>query len=112
VIGNSGFGPLPELSEMAVPSDYVIAPFIHSTKANIAYTGIELGVPFEDTWSCYKGADRHCGKCGTCVERLEAIDTATREYREDLRLHPDFVWDHTRYDNKTYWKEALSANSS
>jgi len=54
----------------------LIAPFIEKTKADIAKTGAELGVPFGMTWSCYKGAVAHCGKCGTCVERNEAFKLA------------------------------------
>jgi 7-cyano-7-deazaguanine synthase len=48
-------------------------PFIQMTKTDIAMLGYELGVPFESTWSCYKGGALHCGKCGTCVERKEAL---------------------------------------
>lgn len=48
-------------------------PFERKTKADIVKLGVELRVPFEDTWSCYKGEDRACGRCGTCVERLEAF---------------------------------------
>ncbi len=48
-------------------------PFIGITKTEIAATGYMLGVPFVDTWSCYKGGALHCGKCGTCVERREAL---------------------------------------
>lgn len=48
-------------------------PFIGMTKADIVRRGAELAVPFEKTWSCYKGLDAHCGKCGTCVERREAF---------------------------------------
>lgn len=51
----------------------IVAPFLDKTKADIARQGKELGVPFELTWSCYKGGDVHCGKCGTCVERREAF---------------------------------------
>ncbi|MEX2294550.1 MAG: 7-cyano-7-deazaguanine synthase QueC [Acidimicrobiales bacterium] len=54
----------------------VLAPFLHLTKAQIVERGGELGVPFEDTWSCYVGGTRHCGRCGTCVERREAFDLA------------------------------------
>ena len=48
-------------------------PFVDINKADIAKLGHELGVPFEMTWSCYKGEELHCGKCGTCVERREAF---------------------------------------
>lgn len=51
----------------------VIRPFIAMRKEDIATRGHELGVDFSQTWSCYKGGDIHCGKCGTCVERREAF---------------------------------------
>lgn len=51
----------------------LIRPFISMTKAQIATRGHELGVDFSRTWSCYKGGEIHCGKCGTCVERREAF---------------------------------------
>jgi 7-cyano-7-deazaguanine synthase len=43
-------------------------------KSDLVKLGIELGVPFEKTWSCYAGGKLHCGKCGTCVERKEAFE--------------------------------------
>ncbi|MFW6255845.1 MAG: 7-cyano-7-deazaguanine synthase, partial [Candidatus Sumerlaeota bacterium] len=52
------------------------APFQNMSKAEIAAHGAELGVPFEKTWSCYKGLALHCGRCGTCVERKEAFQNA------------------------------------
>lgn len=51
----------------------LVAPFIQHDKTWIAAKGKELGVPFEKTWTCYKGLDKHCGKCGACVERKEAF---------------------------------------
>ena len=51
----------------------VLRPFIALTKAQIAARGAALGVDFAQTWSCYKGGDIHCGTCGTCVERREAL---------------------------------------
>jgi 7-cyano-7-deazaguanine synthase len=51
-------------------------PFIGMKKNEIVTLGNELGVPFELTYSCYKGGDVHCGKCGTCVERKEAFQLA------------------------------------
>lgn len=55
---------------------HVEAPFVHISKADIAEMGSELGVPYELTWSCYKGGEIHCGRCGTCVERIEAFRLA------------------------------------
>ncbi len=52
-------------------------PFVHWSKANIVREGARLGVPFAETWSCYKGGVRHCGRCGTCVERREAFEMYT-----------------------------------
>ena len=48
-------------------------PFVDMTKADIVSLGAKFEVPFEKTWSCYKGQDLHCGRCGTCVERREAF---------------------------------------
>jgi 7-cyano-7-deazaguanine synthase len=48
-------------------------PFIQMAKADIIRVGHSLGVPFEATWSCYDGRERHCGACGTCTERKEAF---------------------------------------
>ena len=54
----------------------VHAPYVNADKAHIATVGDELNVPWLDTWSCYKGGDIHCGRCGTCVERREAFHLA------------------------------------
>lgn len=48
-------------------------PFIAMTKGEIVAAGARLGVDFARTWSCYRGGDVHCGRCGTCVERREAF---------------------------------------
>jgi 7-cyano-7-deazaguanine synthase len=52
------------------------APFIHLGKHQIVEQGHTLGVPFKDTWSCYKGGEKHCSTCGTCYERREAFALA------------------------------------
>lgn len=57
----------------------LLRPFIALRKEDIAALGAELGVDFAQTWSCYKGGERHCGKCGTCVERREAFELAGLE---------------------------------
>lgn len=54
----------------------LLAPFLDKTKSGIVQIGHELGVPFENTWSCYEGGALHCGQCGTCIERKEAFDLA------------------------------------
>jgi 7-cyano-7-deazaguanine synthase len=54
----------------------LVRPFIGSTKADIVRIGSSLKVPFEVTWSCYNGRERHCGTCGTCTERIEAFQGA------------------------------------
>lgn len=51
----------------------VVAPYTNITKADIAAIGKRLGLDYSETWSCYKGGEKHCGKCGTCVERKEAL---------------------------------------
>lgn len=45
-------------------------------KAEIVELGDKLGVPFENTWSCYAGGENHCGKCPTCRSRKEAFEIA------------------------------------
>jgi 7-cyano-7-deazaguanine synthase len=69
-------------------------PFIHWSKTDIAHEAKRLNVPIELTWSCYKGEDIHCGRCGTCVERLEA-------------LHDARVDDKTPYADTTFWKKQV-----
>ncbi|MDD6553362.1 MAG: 7-cyano-7-deazaguanine synthase QueC [Prevotellaceae bacterium] len=63
----------------------VDAPYTNITKADIARIGKRLGIDYTETWSCYKGGEKHCGKCGTCRERKEALREAGIE-------------DHTEYE--------------
>lgn len=62
------------------------APYTDLTKGDIAKRGAEIGVDYTHTYSCYKGGDIHCGRCGTCVERKEAFQLAN-------------VQDPTEYEN-------------
>ena len=68
------------IDEAATTGTYVNvrieAPYTNITKTDIARRGAELGINFAETWSCYKGGEKHCGKCGTCVERKEALELA------------------------------------
>jgi 7-cyano-7-deazaguanine synthase len=72
----------------------LLAPFINMPKSGIVSEGAKLNVPFAETWSCYKGGEMHCGRCGTCVERREAFDIAG-------------VADHTIYADADYWQGAV-----
>jgi 7-cyano-7-deazaguanine synthase len=54
----------------------LISPYTNMTKADIARRGKALGIDYGKTWSCYKGGTVHCGRCGTCVERREALAEA------------------------------------
>lgn len=70
---------------------HIEAPFLNKTKTDIAVLAQILDVPIEKTWSCYKGGQYHCGRCGTCVERLEAI-------------HEAGIEDLTPYTDAEFWK--------
>ena len=50
------------------------APFVSLTKADVVKKGLELGVPYALTWSCYEGGEKPCGKCGTCIDRQKAFE--------------------------------------
>lgn len=54
----------------------VEAPYTNISKTDIVRRGTALGIDYAKTWSCYKGSEIHCGKCGTCVERKEAFADA------------------------------------
>lgn len=61
-------------------------PYTNITKGEIARKGKALGIDYTQTWSCYKGGAVHCGKCGTCRERKEALAAAGIE---DLTPYDD-----------------------
>jgi 7-cyano-7-deazaguanine synthase len=86
VHGNEGF---------ISPDFELLTPYIYWSKADIATRAGELSVPVELTWSCYKGGESHCGRCGTCVERLEALHGADFE-------------DKTVYMDTEFWKSAVA----
>lgn len=79
-------------NEGFIDPDFTIeTPFLFKTKADIATMGHVLDVPYEKTWTCYNGGVVHCGRCSTCVERLEAFDEAD-------------VTDPVDYVDRDYWK--------
>jgi len=51
----------------------IAAPFLHNSKGEILSAGLAMGLDYKNTWTCYNGRDKSCGKCGACVERLEAF---------------------------------------
>lgn len=53
---------------------HIEAPFVTWTKKDVVKKGLELGVPYELTWSCYEGKDKPCGICGTCIDRKAAFE--------------------------------------
>lgn len=71
----------------------LLAPYVGGSKADIVVDGASHHTPFAETWSCYKGGDKHCGRCGTCVERREAFHLASVE-------------DPTAYEDADFWKAA------
>jgi len=57
----------------------IVTPFSTMDKGDIVKLGTKLGVPYEHTWTCYKGLEKACGTCGSCTERLEAFAKAARK---------------------------------
>ena len=54
-------------------------PLLHLTKAQIIAKGMELGVPYRHTWSCYRGGEKACGTCDSCVLRLKGFSESGYE---------------------------------
>lgn len=52
---------------------FIEAPIIDYSKSQIVSLGIQLGVPYEKTWSCYNGRDKACGKCDSCLLRVQGF---------------------------------------
>lgn len=53
---------------------HVVAPLVELNKAGVVKLGLELGTPYDLTWSCYEGGEKQCGKCGTCIDRKKAFE--------------------------------------
>lgn len=66
----------------------IYAPYTGMSKTDIARLGKYMGIDYSETWSCYKGGEHHCGKCGTCVERKEALSEAGIE---DKTIYEDSI---------------------
>ena len=65
----------------------VRAPYTLLSKTDIAIRGKRLGIDYSTTYSCYRGLEKHCGRCGTCRERRQALAEAgivdTTEYEDE-----------------------------
>ena len=68
----------------------IVTPFVDVDKVTLFRYGAKLGVDYGSTWSCIRGTDVHCGKCGACLARQRAFSLAgvrdTTEYAETLPL--------------------------
>ncbi|WP_404402411.1 7-cyano-7-deazaguanine synthase QueC [Idiomarina seosinensis] len=51
----------------------VVAPYLEVDKNEILRDGLDMGLDYSKTWTCYNGRDKACGKCGACIERLQAF---------------------------------------
>jgi 7-cyano-7-deazaguanine synthase len=75
------------------------APFLGLSKQGILHYGLALKVPYEKTWTCYKGGRVSCGRCGTCVERLEAF-------------HQNNIPDPLEYEDREWWETQTKGGES
>ena len=84
----------------------IVAPYIDKDKNYIAQRAVYLDYDWRRTWSCYKGGDKHCGRCGTCVERMEAL-WSTHLHRDDMghSVRRDFLFPENLYEDNTYWEQ-------
>ena len=64
----------------------IFAPYTYLSKKEIAEHGKALGIDYSETYSCYKGGEKHCGKCGTCRERIEALHAAGIDDKTEYEL--------------------------
>jgi 7-cyano-7-deazaguanine synthase len=65
------------------------APFVEWTKTEIAEHGLELGVPYQHTWSCYRDEAPACGTCDSCALRLEAFRNAGTKDPIEYTVRPE-----------------------
>jgi len=69
----------------------LVAPFVEWSKTDIAERGLELGVPYEDTWSCYRESPPACGTCDACAFRLQAFQNLGERDPIEYAERPDYT---------------------
>ncbi|MCM2679361.1 7-cyano-7-deazaguanine synthase QueC [Echinimonas agarilytica] len=66
-----------KMNEVSLLANYepvsIVTPYLNSSKIEILTDGLNMGLDYATTWTCYNGREKACGKCGACVERLEAF---------------------------------------
>ena len=67
------------------------APFVEWSKTDIAERGLELDVPYEDTWSCYRAEAPACGTCDSCAFRLRAFQELDARDPIEYAERPSYV---------------------
>ncbi len=72
------------------------APLINMTKAEIIKRGMELSVPYELTWSCYRGGEKACGRCDSCLLRLKGFMEAGYVDPLEYETYPDFYLEYLK----------------
>lgn len=92
------FAAMQALAIGKTPAIELYSPYLTVSKGDIAKQAVKYHVPIHETWSCYNGGDIHCGRCGTCVERLEAIAYANAD-------------DATPYADSEYWRNVTAAEA-
>lgn len=68
----------------------IITPLLYKSKAEIIKIGLELKIPFEKTWSCYKGGKKACGRCDSCILRLKGFKEAKTKDTIEYDFLPDW----------------------
>ncbi|MFQ3175832.1 MAG: 7-cyano-7-deazaguanine synthase [Psychromonas sp.] len=68
-----------KMNDVAAVANYekveIFSPYLNNNKSGILKDGMAMGLDYSKTWTCYNGREKACGKCGSCVERLEAFAT-------------------------------------
>ena len=78
----------------------IIAPLINMSKAEIIKRGMELSVPYQLTWSCYRGGEKACGKCDSCLLRLKGFMEAGYEDPLEYETYPQFYLEYLKKRHK------------